>query len=93
METKRIADVGFLALSQLIFNCRFNGRQSTHATNRVDAGAYVASMSERGFRLIGHRAPRSVTLSAPSVERLRLEIVCAVLTTTFGVLSLDVELP
>jgi hypothetical protein len=59
MEPTRIANVGFLALSQFMLNRRRNDCQSTLAADRVYEAAYIVPVSECGFRLKGHLAPRA----------------------------------
>ena len=62
METKRIALVGFLMLRQFTFNSHRSDCQKTLATDRVYGAIFVMPVGECGFRLIGHRAPRSATI-------------------------------
>src|ERR1035441_6751500 len=62
METKRIAYVDFFVLHQFTFNSHRSDRQKTLATDRVYGAIFVVPVGECGFRLVGHRAPRSVTM-------------------------------
>jgi len=88
MQTYRIANVNFLVLSQSLLNARRSDCQEALATNCVNDAISVMPVSERGFRLIDHCEPHSVTLLAiKEVLPIVSEFVCAILITILGVPS------
>jgi hypothetical protein len=64
VKTNGIANVGCLVLGQLKFDPHRSDCQKTLATDRIYDAIFVMPVGECGFRLIGHRSPRSVTILA-----------------------------